>query len=154
VTGKVREWVGNVDGHHGALRQADMQKHEENRRKDDSSLCSPTNSGYPLAPIASALEVIRSTKGDPTHLEPMSDIMARQIHHMKRLLDDLLDVSRIITRGVVELNRQPADLTVLAERSLQFHASGHRTKKSLTLKNRLHEGTRSRSLPMLRGWNK
>jgi len=115
--GKVREWVGTLTDV-TARREADLRMQEDNRRKDEFLAMLAHELRNPLAPISSALEVIRSTKGDKAHLDPMCEIMTRQIHHMSRLLDDLLDVSRI-TRGVVGLNKQTADLTALTQRCVQ-----------------------------------
>jgi PAS domain S-box-containing protein len=117
ANGKVREWVGTLTDI-SARKQADLLMQEENRRKDEFLAMLAHELRNPLAPIAGALEVIRSTKGDKQHLDSMCDIMGRQIQHMSRLLDDLLDLSRI-TRGVVELKKQAGDLTVLAQRCLQ-----------------------------------
>jgi len=134
--GKVREWVGTLTDI-TARKQAAFEMQEENRRKDEFLAMLAHELRNPLAPISSALEVIRSTKGDTAHLVPMCEIMSRQIHHMSRLLDDLLDVSRI-TRGVVQLNKQAADLRVLGERCLQS-ARMSVAKKSIALSTNVSE---------------
>ena len=72
----------------------------------------------PLAPISSAVETIRLSSGNVTRIAGMCDIMVRQIRHMGRLLDDLLDVSRI-TRGTIRLDKQAADLRTLVEHCLE-----------------------------------
>jgi CheY-like chemotaxis protein len=63
----------------------------------------------PLAPIRNALEIIRRTKDNGHAIESASEVMERQISQMVRLVDDLLDVSRI-TRGRIELRRAPVEL--------------------------------------------
>lgn len=65
----------------------------------------------PLAPIANALEIIARPGGaaDVPRLLPMIN---RQVNHMVRLVDDLLEISRI-TSGKVELRQVPTDLAVL-----------------------------------------
>jgi two-component system CheB/CheR fusion protein len=132
-TGRVREWIGTLTDV-TARREAAQQLQIENRRKDEFLAMLAHELRNPLAPIASALEVIRSTQGDKAHLDDMCHIMSRQVHHMSRLLDDLLDVSRI-TRGVVELNKQIVNLSALAERSL--HSSRLSIeKKSIVLTTR------------------
>ena len=62
----------------------------------------------PLAPILTAAVVIRRT-GAPPAIDRSLGIVERQTRHLARLLDDLLDVSRI-TRGMVELRREPVAL--------------------------------------------
>jgi signal transduction histidine kinase/CheY-like chemotaxis protein len=61
----------------------------------------------PLAPIVTALELIRMK--NPDGLAPEHVIIERQVGHLRRLVDDLLDVSRI-AKGKVTLQREPIDL--------------------------------------------
>lgn len=63
----------------------------------------------PLAPIMSGLGVLANTQ-DPARRERTTEIMERQVRHMARLIDDLLDVSRI-TRGKLELRRSRVSLS-------------------------------------------
>ena len=69
----------------------------------------------PLAPIRNALEVLSAGKTDPSVVTQMHEMMQRQTAHMVRLVDDLLDVSRI-TRGKIELRREQVDLHTAVER--------------------------------------
>ena len=84
-----------------ALREAD-------RRKDEFLATLAHELRNPLAPVRNALEVMRLTD-DPNRVRPVREMMARQVGQMVRLVDDLLDVSRI-TRGRVELRTGPVDL--------------------------------------------
>ena len=63
----------------------------------------------PLAPIANSLEAIRLARDDPESIDESVDIAGRQIAHMARMLDDLLDVSRF-TRGNVHLQKVRLEL--------------------------------------------
>jgi signal transduction histidine kinase/integral membrane sensor domain MASE1 len=63
----------------------------------------------PLAPMRNALEVMRARGFPDPATERMGQVMERQLRHMVRLVDDLLDVSRI-TRGRIELRRERLDL--------------------------------------------
>ena len=63
----------------------------------------------PLAPIRNALQIMRLTGGDGRGLRPASEMMERQVEQMVRLVDDLLDVSRI-SRGKIELRKERVDL--------------------------------------------
>ncbi|RLM52943.1 hybrid sensor histidine kinase/response regulator, partial [Halobellus sp. Atlit-31R] len=68
----------------------------------------------PLAPIASAAEVLRIA-ANPERIRASSEVIARQVRHMTGLIDDLLDVSRV-TRGLVSLDRREVDArTVVGE---------------------------------------
>lgn len=76
----------------------------------------------PLAPMVSALFLLDSTK-DPT-TERHRAILRRQLSHMKRLVDDLLDVARI-ARGAVEIRTEPLDvIQVLRDVLDDIHQAG------------------------------
>ena len=57
-------------------------------------------------------------ENDPAEVEKLRAIMERQIRQMSRLIDDLLDVSRI-TRGKIQLRRQPVDLNTIVEGAVE-----------------------------------
>jgi signal transduction histidine kinase len=59
----------------------------------------------PLAPISTAVQLLKMQGGQSRELA----VIERQVSHLKKLVDDLLDVSRI-TRGKVELDRRPIEL--------------------------------------------
>ncbi|HZY20553.1 MAG TPA: ATP-binding protein [Ramlibacter sp.] len=63
----------------------------------------------PLAPIWNGLSIIKRARGDPVRIEQVGDIIERQVGQLSRLVDDLLDVSRIGT-GKVELKKEPTNL--------------------------------------------
>lgn len=98
-----------------ALRRAE----EASRSKDEFLAMLGHELRNPLAPMATALHLM-ARKGDPgTRLE--REVMERQVAHMKRLVDDLLDVSRI-TGKRLEMRMQPlraADLVRHAAQSVQ-----------------------------------
>jgi signal transduction histidine kinase len=72
----------------------------------------------PLAAIVNAIEVLHARVGDDPHLNRVQDIASRQAMHMKRLLDDLLDVSRV-TQGRIVLDRRSVDLRRLVHQAVQ-----------------------------------
>ncbi|HEX6202987.1 MAG TPA: PAS domain S-box protein [Thermoanaerobaculia bacterium] len=128
-TGAVTLWFGtNTDitermEMEAALREAD-------RRKDEFLATLAHELRNPLAPIASGLQLLRLRAGEPEVTEKVLRTMERQTSHLVRMVDDLLDVSRI-TRGKIELRRSQVDLAnvvagaVEAARPLLDHA-GHR----------------------------
>jgi len=67
----------------------------------------------PLAPLRNAVHLLHLRGNDPTVVARVGEMMDRQIAHMGRLIDDLVDVSRI-TRGTINLNRERTDLARLA----------------------------------------
>jgi len=81
-----------------ALRDAD-------RRKDEFLAVLAHELRNPLAPIRNALELIGELGRDDGELARVRDVIGRQVSHMARLLDDLLDVSRI-ARGAIEIRSE------------------------------------------------
>jgi len=91
----------------------------------------------PLAPLRNAVHLLHLRGDDPTVVALVRDMMDRQITHMGRLIDDLVDVSRI-TRGTINLNRERTDLARLARLTTEdqrevFQNSG------ITIETRLPE---------------
>jgi PAS domain S-box-containing protein len=85
-----------------ALRNAD-------RRKDEFLATLAHELRNPLAPITMGLELLEISGDDPEAITNVRAMMQRQTRHMVRLIDDLLDVSRI-TRGRLELRKNKVDL--------------------------------------------
>jgi signal transduction histidine kinase/CheY-like chemotaxis protein len=83
----------------------------------------------PLAPIRNAVAILRTMRDDPSALQWAGGVIDRQVGHLVRLVDDLLDVSRI-TRGKIRLQRKLVDvadvvaLAVEASRP-EIDARGH-----------------------------
>jgi signal transduction histidine kinase/ActR/RegA family two-component response regulator len=80
---------------------------EAHARKDEFLATLAHELRNPLAPIRNAMHVLRRKTPDPA-LAPLHDIVERQLKHMVRLVDDLLEVSRI-TRGKVALHLEDLD---------------------------------------------
>jgi signal transduction histidine kinase len=76
------------------------------RRKDEFLAVLAHELRNPLAPIASALHIFRMHHSADPEFAHLSEMMGRQVEHLVRLVDDLLEVSRI-TRGKIELRRAP-----------------------------------------------
>jgi signal transduction histidine kinase len=75
----------------------------------------------PLAPIRNSVFLLRrGAFADPGSRERILGIVDRQVEHLTRLVEDLLDVTRI-TRGKVELRRERLDLTTLLARTADDH---------------------------------
>src|SRR5690606_14306864 len=71
----------------------------------------------PLAPIRTALHLMRGPDGDGT-IEPVRAMAERQVVHLARLIDDLMDVARI-SRGKIELRRQVVDLASVVGQAVE-----------------------------------
>jgi PAS domain S-box-containing protein len=77
---------------------------EVNRRKDEFLPLLAHELRSPLAPLRNGIEILRLAGGDARIIEQTRAMMERQLGHMVRLVDDLLDVSRI-SRNKMELRR-------------------------------------------------
>ena len=72
----------------------------------------------PLAPLRSALQILRRTEGNGEAVRSASEMMERQIGQLVRLVDDLLDVSRI-SRGKIELRRERVELAPVIHNAIE-----------------------------------
>jgi len=81
---------------------------EEDRRKDEFLAMLAHELRNPLAPISNAVHVLQVADQTPTRLAWATDVIGRQLKQLVRLVDDLLDVSRI-TRGKIELKIETID---------------------------------------------
>jgi signal transduction histidine kinase/ActR/RegA family two-component response regulator len=94
---------------------------EADRRKDEFLGMLSHELRNPLAPIRNSIFTLRRSGGrDPALRERALSIVDRQVEHLTRLVDDLLDVTRI-TRGKIELRRERVDLGELLARTVEDH---------------------------------
>jgi CheY-like chemotaxis protein/nitrogen-specific signal transduction histidine kinase len=116
-------------------RRAQVALQDADRRKDEFLATLAHELRNPLAPICMGLDLLRLSGNDPQTAEEVRGMMQRQAQHMVRLIDDLLDVSRI-TRGNLELRCEQVQLAdivrdaVAATRPL-LEASKHELKIQL-----------------------
>jgi PAS domain S-box-containing protein len=96
---------------HQELRDAD-------RRKDEFLAMLAHELRNPLAPIRNALAILSDLEGQEEMRTELHAIMSRQVDHIVRLVDDLLDVSRIM-RGKIELRMEPTSLDDVLRRAVE-----------------------------------
>ena len=96
---EIRALLGEHERAEAALREAD-------RRKDEFLAMLAHELRNPLAPIRNSLHILRLTSEADASTRRIGEMMERQVSHMVRLVDDLLEVSRI-TRGKIELRKEP-----------------------------------------------
>ena len=97
--------------------EAREQAEAGNRAKDEFLALLGHELRNPLSPILTALELMQLR--DAEALRDERAIIERQVEHVVRLVDDLLDVSRI-TRGMVSLERGRVDLAKVVERAIEL----------------------------------
>ncbi|MGH8217509.1 MAG: ATP-binding protein [Steroidobacteraceae bacterium] len=99
-------------------RLAEQALQEVNQRKDEFLAMLAHELRNPLAPIRNAAQILRlHGKGNPK-LEWARSVIERQSRHLTRLVDDLLDVSRIV-RGQISLEKGPIDLSDVVRHALE-----------------------------------
>ena len=95
-----------------ALERADQQK-------DEFLAMLAHELRNPLAPIVTASQLLARAPGQDPHSQASVAVIRRQVGHLTRLVDDLLDVSRI-TRGRIELQRELVDLTRVIAQAVEM----------------------------------
>ena len=100
-------------------RQAERELRNADRRKDEFLATLAHELRNPLAPLRNALEILKRSAGSGDEfVRDAQATMDRQLSQMVRLIDDLLDVSRI-SRGKLELRRQAVDLSSILHQALE-----------------------------------
>lgn len=101
------------------VRQRVEQLAEGDRRKDEFLATLAHELRNPLAPLSNALAILKAAGDNPQTFRQMREIMERQLGQMVRLIDDLLDVSRI-SRGKIELRLEATDLASVIHQALEI----------------------------------
>jgi len=117
-----------------ALRQRADGLAEADRRKDEFLAMLAHELRNPLAPIRSAVHALGHRDDDPA-VTRARDVVERQVRHMTRLVDDLLDASRM-TRGRIALRKEVVDLATCVAHAVEtvrplIDARGHELSLSL-----------------------
>ena len=101
-----------------ALHKSEDALREADRRKDEFLAVLAHELRNPLAPLMNAHELVRRSAAENPALRRTSEMMERQLTQLVRLVDDLLDVSRI-TRGRIELRRTPVSVALAIESAVE-----------------------------------
>lgn len=112
----ITEVVERCWTHIERVRDAAMLR-EQDRRKDEFLVTLAHELRNPIAPMLYAIALMKREQ-DPSRLARRIDVIERQAAHMVRLVDDLLDVSRI-NRGLVELKRELIDIAPLLVQAVE-----------------------------------
>jgi PAS domain S-box-containing protein len=91
---------------------------EQDRRKDEFLAMLAHELRNPLAPIASAAELLKIGTASEERVRRSSEVISRQVKHMTSLVDDLLDISRV-TRGLIQLERVPVDVGAILRSAVE-----------------------------------
>ena len=108
---RVKERTLELERSEAALRAAGEQK-------DEFLAVLAHELRNPLGPLRTGLDLLLRRKNDEAPVTRALGVMNRQLHHMVRLIDDLLDISRI-SRGLLELKKEPIDLGEVVASTLE-----------------------------------
>jgi PAS domain S-box-containing protein len=102
---------------------------EADRRKDEFLATLAHELRNPLAPIRNSLQILKMARVDAATADRAREMMERQVHQLVRLVDDLLDVSRVM-RGKIDLRRERVELAAVMARAVEttqplFDTLGH-----------------------------
>ena len=127
------------------------QLRELQRQKDEFLAMLAHELRNPLSPILTALELMR--RRAPGLLERERTLIERQVHHVVRLVDDLLDVSRI-TRGKIELKRRPVEMGDVVTAAIEMaspliEGRRHRVEVDVSRRGLLVDGDSARLAQVL-----
>lgn len=115
--GEIDSWVGVITDITHRKRLEQMLR-QADQRKDEFLATLAHELRNPLAPIRYCAQLLQQDLGAPM-LQRARETIERQVSHMTRLLDDLLDVSRI-TRNVIELKLESVDLRRTLEHAVEI----------------------------------
>jgi len=100
------------------LKQAEDSLREADRRKDEFLAILAHELRNPLAPVYNAARYLNLQNFSDPRMKQSAEMIERQVVHMTRLIDDLLDVSRI-SRGILELRLERVNFVEIAEAAVE-----------------------------------
>ena len=115
--GKVTGYVGSSADVTELIKSQEALR-EADRRKDEFLATLAHELRNPLAPIRNSLQILRLSGSTEPATEQVYEIMERQVNQMVRLVDDLLEISRI-TRGQIELRKERVSLTTVIQSAVE-----------------------------------
>ncbi|MES2605665.1 MAG: hybrid sensor histidine kinase/response regulator, partial [Pseudomonadota bacterium] len=135
------------------LQRVNTALEEADRHKDEFIAILAHELRNPLAPIRTAIDIMERVPTDDQHLVKARDVIKRQTSHLTRLVDDLLDVSRI-TRGTVNLRRELINVSTIVNRAIEavqpiIDERGHTLEVANPSDNLVVEGDLTRLVQVL-----
>lgn len=132
---EITAWAG-INLNINRLKQVEDELREADRRKDEFLATLAHELRNPLAPIRNSLQILKMARIDEETVQQTRDMMDRQVHHLVRLVDDLLDVSRVM-RGKIELRKEGIELATIVARAVEtiqplIEVQGHRLELALS----------------------
>jgi PAS domain S-box-containing protein len=115
--GRIVNWFGtNTDI--SEMKRMEQALRDADRRKDEFLATLAHELRNPLAPIVNSLQILKMPRIDGATVQQTREMMERQVHQLVRLVDDLLDVARVM-RGKIDLRKQPIELATVVARAVE-----------------------------------
>lgn len=114
------ELAYRVESRTAELLHANKTLHENDRRKDHFLAMLAHELRNPLAPIMNAIQILQQSRDSTPDARLAREMIERQVRHMARLVDDLLDVARI-GRGKIQVNRRRTNLVQIMREVAEDH---------------------------------
>jgi signal transduction histidine kinase len=145
---RVAERTAELEALAEGLRDRERELREADQRKDEFLATLAHEIRNPLAPILTSVQLMRLPELPEKQRSVARDIIERQVGHLVRLVDDLMDVSRI-TRGVITLQRDRLDIAEVIARAVEtsrplLDARSHKLHVSLPEESLFVEGDLTR----------
>jgi len=121
-TGELEATIAQLREREHRLRLTGEALAEADRRKTEFLAMLAHELRNPLQPIRSAVELLRKAAATPDQLAWSREVVDRQVNQLVRLVDDLLDASRI-SNGKLELRREPVDLIPIISGAIESSRS-------------------------------
>lgn len=118
---EIVEWFGIVSDI-TSRKEAEHALLESSRHKDEFLATLAHELRNPLAPLSNGLQMLPFAQGNPELFDKICALMGRQLDQMVRLIDDLLDLSRI-SCGKIILQKEPTELTNILVQALESNRS-------------------------------
>jgi signal transduction histidine kinase len=118
------------------------------RRKDEFLSILSHELRSPLSAVSMAAQLLENSPGNPSQGIRLGQLIQRQTRHMSRMVEDLLDVSRV-SRGLVSISRAPVDMREVVDAAFEQHAPaaqarGHTVTQPGPLDDSTVDGDRTR----------
>ncbi len=132
--GRILHWFGtNTDI--GEIKRMEDALRDADRRKDEFLATLAHELRNPLAPIRNSLQILKMPRVDTATMQQALGMMERQLQSLVRLVDDLLDVARVM-RGKIELRKEPVELASVVARAVEtaqsmIEAQGHQLELAI-----------------------
>jgi signal transduction histidine kinase len=120
ANGELAQAIHELQSEIATREQLEQTLREADRRKDEFLALLSHELRNPLAPIQNAVQLLHLKTGSDSDIAWCRDVIERQCVHLVRLVDDLLDVSRI-SQGKVRIQKEPVDLSTVITHAIELN---------------------------------